>query len=86
MQEFYSTVSLDDPELKDKLEQQQFHYNWHRPHSALNGKATIDMLCELSSKTPFWDEVEMNYDISKEHFQEANYWKDLQLKKLKRCL
>ncbi len=86
MQEFYSTVNLDDPELEDKLEQWQFHYNWHRPHGALNGRAPIDKLCELSYKTPIWDEVEANYDPSKEHFQEQNYWLDQQLKKLKRCL
>ena len=80
MQEFYSTVTLDDPELEDKLEQWQFHYNWHRPHGALNGKAPIDRLCKLSSKTPFWDEVEKDYEVSKERFQEANYWHDQQIK------
>ena len=56
MQEFYSTVSLDDPELENKLEEWQFHYNWHRPHGALNGKAPIDKVCGLISKTPIWDE------------------------------
>jgi len=86
VQEFYSTVSLDDPVLENKLEEWQFHYNWHRPHGALNGKAPIDMLCELSSKTPIWDEVEVNYDLSKERFQEPNYWLDQQIKKLKPCL
>ena len=83
MQEFYSTVSLDDPDLENKLKQWQFHYNWHRPSGGLNGKAPIDRLCELSSKTPFWDEVEMNYDVSKERFQEPNYWLDQQIQKLK---
>ena len=43
MEEFYSTVSLDDPKLADKLEEWQFHYNWHRPH----GKSPIDVVCEL---------------------------------------
>ena len=86
VQEFYSTVSLDDPELAKKLEQWQFHYNWHRPHGALNGKAPIDRLCELNSKTPIWDEVEAKYNPSGERIQEPNYWLDQQIKKLKRCL
>jgi transposase InsO family protein len=33
---FYSTISLDDPELENKLEQWQFHYNWHRPQKVLH--------------------------------------------------
>ena len=52
VQEFYSTVSLDDPDLVTKLDEWQFYYNWHRPHGALNGKAPIDRYCELSSNTP----------------------------------
>ena len=83
MQEFYSTVNLNDPELENKLEEWQFHYNWHRPHGALNGKTPIDKVCQLSSKTPIWDEVEANYDPLKERFQEPNYWLDKQIKKLK---
>jgi transposase InsO family protein len=86
MQEFYSTVSLNDPNLETKLEQWQFHYNWHRPHGSLNGKAPIEKCCDLSSKIPFWDDVEARYDDSKERFQEPNYWLDLELRKLKPCL
>lgn len=81
-----NTVNLDDPNLETKLEQWQFHYNWHRPHGSLNGKASIEKCCELNSKTPFWDDVEAKYDDSKERFQEPNYWLDLELKKLKPCL
>lgn len=83
LQEFYSTVSLDDPDLEAKLEKWQFHHNWHRPHGALNGKAPIGKLCGLSDKTPFWDDIEANYDASKERIQEPSYWLDQQLKKLK---
>lgn len=32
VQEFYSTVSRDDPNLAAKLDEWQFYYNWHRPH------------------------------------------------------
>jgi transposase InsO family protein len=83
VQEFYSTVNLDDPELETKLEEWQFHYNWHRPHGALNGKAPIDKLSELTAKTPIWDEGEHSYDLTKERIQEPNYWLDQQIRKLK---
>lgn len=86
MQEFYSTVNLDDPNLEEKLKDWQFHYNWHRPHGSLHGKAPIDKVCELSEKTPLREDVEAQYDPSKERIQEQNYRLDLQLRKLKRCL
>jgi len=86
MQEFYSTLNLDDPELEDKLEQWQFHYNWHRPHGSLHAKAPIDKCCELSSKTLLWKDVEAQYTPSKERIQEQNYRLDLEIRKLKRCL
>lgn len=86
VQEFYSTIGLDDPDLVTKLEEWQFHYNWHRPHGALNGKAPIDKYCELSSKTPLSTEVEALYDPSRERIQEQNYHQDLAVRKLKGCL
>ena len=86
MQEFYSTVSLDDLGLEGKLEQWQFHYNWHRPHDDLNGKAPINKCCELNSKTLIYENVEAQYYHSKERIQEPNYWLDLKLIKLKPCL
>jgi len=86
VEEFYSTTDLADPQLSEKLEQWQFYYNWHRPHGSLNGKAPIDRLCELGSKTPLWDDVEASYDRAKERIQEQNYRVDLELRKLKRCL
>ena len=86
MQEFYSTVSLDDPKLMEKLDLWQFHYNWYRPHGSLNAKAPIDRWCELSSKTPLWEDVESQYDRSSERIQEQNYRLDLEIRKLKPCL
>ena len=86
MQEFYSTVNLDDPEFEDKLGQWQFHYNWYRLHGSLHSKAPLDKCCELSSKTPLWEDVEALYDPSKERIQEQNYRLDLEIRKLKGCL
>ena len=86
VQEFYSTVHLDDPELEIKLEEWQFHYNWHRPHGALQGKTPIKKYNELSSKTPLWEEVGAEYNPNKERIQEQNYRLDLEIRKLKRCL
>ena len=86
MQEFYSTISLDAPDLTTKLEEWQFYYNWHRPHGALNGRAPIDRYSELSSKTPLSTDIEALYDSSRERIQEQNYHQDLMVRKLKRCL
>jgi transposase InsO family protein len=86
MKEFYSTVRLDDPSLTAKLEERQFHYNWHRPHGALHGEAPIDRCCELSPRTPLWEEAEVLYDPSGERIQEQSCRRDLELRKLKRSL
>jgi transposase InsO family protein len=86
MQEFYSTVSLDNPDLDAKLEEWQFYYNWHRPHGTLHGKAPVDRYCELISKTPLSEDVEALYDPFRERIQEQNYRRDLELRKWKRSL
>ncbi|WP_420322202.1 IS481 family transposase [Flagellimonas sp.] len=82
LQEFYAVEDLKDPKLSENLEYWQFHYNWHRPHSSLNGKTPMEKVCELSSKTPLWDDVETMYDGSRERIQEQNYIADLALRKL----
>lgn len=86
LEEFYSTVDLDDPQLENKLQDWQHYYNWDRPHSSLHGKTPMEKYFELAEKTPIWEEVELNYDISKERIQEQNYQIDLQIRKLKPCL
>ena len=84
--EFYAMADLNDPQLQDRLDEWVFHYNWLRGHGSLKGKAPIDRITERSSQTPFSEEVEAMYDPSKERLQEANYYLDLQLQKVKRCL
>ena len=64
----------------------QHFYNWNRPHGSLGGLSPMDKYFPISDKTPFWDEVEANYDDSKEQFQEQNYRKQLLVKRLKRSM
>lgn len=86
LQEFYPLVDLNSQDLEDQLQQWQHDYNWNRPHSALEGKCTIDKVCELTECIPLRKEVETLYDPKKESIQEQNYYLNLQVRRLKRCL
>jgi transposase InsO family protein len=83
--EFYTTVDLADSELVQRLEEWQFSYNWHRPHSSLKGKTPMERYCELIEQTPLNEEACQDYDADKEPVQERNYKIEMQLRKLKRC-
>lgn len=86
IQEFYATLDIDNislEELNDEIGYWQHHYNWFRPHSALEGKTPMDKYDELSSNTPFLDEVEESYHPSQERIREQNYRLDLLIDKLK---
>lgn len=69
--------------MADRLEEGQFDYNWHRPHSSLGGKTPLEKSCELTDKTPIWDEVIANYNSVKEQFQDRDYKVEMQSRKLK---
>jgi len=84
--EFYSLADLADPDLQDRLEEWQFHYNWLRGHGSLAGKAPIDRVSNRSKQTPFLEQVEAWYDPAKERLREADYSLDLKLAKLKGSL
>lgn len=86
LQEFYSTMDLDNPQLQNELAYWQHYYNWHRPHSSLGGKSPMDKYDELSEKTPYWGDIIDNYDPSNERIREQNYRLDLLIDKLKLCL
>ena len=86
LEEFYPTVDLNCDNLEDLLSEWQHYYNWFRPHSSLGGKSPDERCLELSSITPFWDEIEENYHPEKERLQVQNYRDDLRLRKLKGCL
>jgi len=50
------------------------------------GKSPDERRFELSPVTPFWDEVEKNCHPEKERIRAQNYYGDLRLAKLKRCM
>ncbi|WPU95701.1 integrase core domain-containing protein [Mucilaginibacter sabulilitoris] len=50
LDEFYSTIDIEDPDLPNLLSQWQFHYNWFRCYSSLNGKTPMDMVTSMSLK------------------------------------
>ncbi len=84
LEEFYALADLSDFEkLREELECWQFFYNWKRPHGALKGKTPSQIDSELANKTPFSDEIEALYDISREHVQNANFSVEMQLRNLK---
>lgn len=84
--EFYSTIDLASSDLDLLLAEWQHYYNWDRPHSAHNGKTPMERYCELMEQTPSIEEVVNRYRPELEHIQEQSYRRELQLRKLKRCL
>ncbi len=84
--EFYSTVDLEDPLLPELLEEWQFFYNWHRPHSALGGKTPMERCCELLEATPSQEDVESQYQLKQERAKVREFSTDQQLAELKGCL
>ena len=83
--EFYPLVDLKNSPVESLIEEWQFDYNWHRPHSSLRGKTPMEKVCKLSPITPYHQDVEKLYDPEKEHFQEREYKLEMQTRKLKRC-
>lgn len=81
--EFYPTIDVADKNLQRLVEEWQFYYNWHRPHSSLGGKTPLEIICQLSEKIPFQDEVTDSYNQLKERVQERNYKIDLLARKVK---
>lgn len=63
--EFWPTVDRSKPieELQEELNLWQMHYNWHRPHAALDEKAPLDRWLERQDQTPYRWQVEEAYDV-----------------------
>jgi len=78
-------IDFSEDHLSDRLSEFQHYYNWDRLHGSL-GTTPMDRVVELSQKTPFWDQVEDDYDSSKEFIREQSYAKDIRLLKLKQSL
>lgn len=81
--EFYPTIDIADKNLQILVEECQIYYNWHLPHSSLGDKTQLEIICQLSEKTPFQDEVTDSYNPLKERVQERNYKIDLLARKMK---
>lgn len=84
LQEFYAIQSLDNfAELKNELACWQFYYNWQRPHGSIGSNPPVKIVSDLSNKTPLQEEISAMYEPSKEKIQNANYYIETQLRKLK---
>lgn len=80
LDEFYSSIKLNDPDLIAKLMSWEEYYNKHRSHSSLNGKTPYEKYEELKHNIPSIKEIHARYDSSKELIAVHNY-KDDQLVK-----
>jgi transposase InsO family protein len=77
--EFWPTIDMNDPQLSLRLEEWQFFYNWHRPHSALDGRTPIDRVCDLLAVTPTSSQAFWLYNPMRERYRESDYKTDRQL-------
>jgi len=85
LKEFWALVDFSGGHISDQLGYYQHYYNCDRIHGSI-GKTPMDKVVELSKQTPFWDEVERNYDASIEYIRVQHYSMDRRLLKLKRSL
>ena len=83
LEEFWSTVDRKAADLQQQLDEWQHFYNWHRPHTALNGRSPIDRVCDLLSKTPLSEDIYAAFDSTKERTRDQNYVMDQKLHELK---
>ena len=80
LDEFYSSISLDDPELATKLKSWEEYYNTQRSHSSLGGKTPWEKYQELKDKVPALKEIQEQYDSKDEPCAIQNYKYDRQIK------
>lgn len=86
LDEFYSNIDIKREDLVEELGYWEFYYNWHRPHSSLQGKTPNEKYAELIHDTPLHEEVGKNYDPSKERIVSQAYNRDYIVKMLKRSV
>lgn len=77
LEEFWATVDPKDTDIEMRLAEWQHHWNWERPHTALNGATPIERVCELLDKTPLTEEIETRYDADKERIRIADHRLDI---------
>ena len=76
LDEFYRTADLKSPDLSQRLEKWQDHYNQSRIHGSLNGRTPWEAWGERLRITPFSDEVEAAYDPAAERIRHPHYQTD----------
>jgi transposase InsO family protein len=74
LQEFWPRFKAEDPQIAQRIEEWQFGYNWRRGHGSLKGKTPAEWSGRFADQVPLWEEVEANYDASKERLQ-LMHWK-----------
>jgi len=62
LDEFYRNANLKSPDLSQRLEEWQDHYNQYAFTDSLNGRTPWEAWSERLSVTPFHDEVEAAYN------------------------
>jgi transposase InsO family protein len=86
LDEFYSGIDIKRKDLAEELGYWEFYYNWHRPHSSLQGKTPNEKYTELMHSTPLHEEVSKKYDPSNEPIKSQAYNRDYVVKMLKESL
>ncbi|WP_409012238.1 integrase core domain-containing protein [Aeromonas salmonicida] len=66
--EFYATVDTQSEVIHDQLAEWKHYYNCDRPHSAHEGKSSIERFFELTHQTAFSDEVDSHCAPEKNEF------------------
>ena len=73
LDEFYSSVNIQDPDLHLRLREWEEYYNNHRSHSSLSGKTPLEKFKELENITPSKEEIDRLYELKNESIISQNY-------------
>ena len=73
LEEFWTTVDPKSADIAYRVAEWQHHWNWNRPHSALDGASPIDWVAERSDQTPLREEVEALFSPAKERIRHPDY-------------
>jgi len=84
VEEFWPWVEPNAHTLEQQLREWQHHYNWERPHSALDGDTPIDLCCDLIARPPLREEVAANFNTDDERIRVQHQPTDLALGALTR--
>jgi transposase InsO family protein len=83
LEEFWAMADPKSVDLRQRLDEWQHFWNWHRPHTALGGRSPIDRVCELTAITPSAEAVDAAYDPAKERIRVSSYVTDTTLARVK---